>query len=49
MPQRLTTTACTGSTGCSCKFLRHFYDYTFRSVYMSLSTLLYFANQNYFV
>ena len=36
-------------TGCSGKFLRHFYDYTFRSVYMSLSTLLYFANQNYLV
>ena len=36
-------------TSCSGKFLRHFYDYTFRSVYMSLSTLLYFANQNYLV
>ena len=36
-------------TGCSGKFLRHFYDYTFCSVYMTLSTLLYFANQNYIV
>ena len=50
MPQKLTTTACfiqKDETGCSGKFLRHFYDYTFRSVYMSSNTLLYFANQNY--
>ena len=31
------------------KVFEAFYDYTFRSVYMSLSTLLYFANQNYLV
>ena len=31
-----------GETGCSGKFLRHFYDYTFRSVYTSLSTAFVF-------
>ena len=30
-------------TGCSGEFLGSFYDYTFRSVYMLLSTLLVFC------